>query len=354
VKLVGYKNRKFTWIGILLIVMLLGLSACGNNNTTTSNESSGSQSNGEKATTEKKLEKTSLKIGLPLDTATFLPIYLAESKNFFKDEGLDVEVFGFQGDAGVVQALAGDSVDISAASLTGLIKSIDSKQPFVAFWGGFNQSDFEWYAPKLTSIEDAKGKTFGITSYGSLTDVLTRYAIKEAGLNPDKDVNILQAGGSAARIAAMESGQMDVSILATPFKFMAKDQGMNQLLSERDDISKTYPNHVVYSKQDFVKNNPETIKAFLRAVVRANEEIEKNPDDAAQVLVEKLKLEEKYAKLSVEDISPGYDKRGGVDKDGLEFFWKISVEAGDVDSPWEDDKWLDNSFIETQDEWLKE
>lgn len=352
-KLVGVRDRKFTWIGILLIVMLLALTACGNNNTT-SNESQESPSNGEKANTEKKLEKTSLKIGLPLDTATFLPFYVAESKGFFKDEGLDVEIFGFQGDAGVVQALAGDSVDISAASLTGLVKSIDSKQPFIAFWGGFNQSDFEWYSPKITSMEAANGKTFGITSYGSLTDVLTRYAIKEAGLNPDKDVKILQAGGSAARIAAMESGQMDVSILATPFKFMAKDQGMNLLLSEREEISKTYPNHVVYSKQDFVKNNPETIKAMLRAIVKANEDIEKNPDDAAKVLVDKLKLEEKYAKLSVEDITPGFDKRGGIDQAGLEFFWKISVEAGDVDTPWEDEKWLDNSFIETQDEWLKE
>ncbi|WP_142386583.1 ABC transporter substrate-binding protein [Bacillus sp. Marseille-P3661] len=359
----NYRSKlkgKNMWLSIVLLVLLAALVACGNNSTSVDNESKPTETSQQSESSpadsegEKQLEKTSIKLGLPLDTATFLPIYVASSEGFFQDEGLEVEVYAFKGDAGVVQALAGNSVDINAASLTGLVKSINSNQPFKAFWGGFNQSDFEWYSPSISSMEDAKGKIFGITSYGSLTDQLTRYAVKNAGLDPDKDVQILQAGGSSARIAAMESGQMDVSILATPFKFMAADQGMNLLLSEREDISATWPNHVIYGKEEFIQNNPETIKAFLRGIVSANEYIEQNPDGAAKVLMEKLQFEEKYAKLAVEDVSLGFDKKGGVEKEGLDLFWEISVEAGDVDSPWEDSKWLDTTFIDSQDEWVNQ
>jgi len=338
------RYRSFLVFGMMMLVSLLILGGCGSKSNGVENESTNNKAG--------EIEQKKIKVGIPVDTATFLPLYVADGQGFFKDEGLDVEIYAFKGDAGVVQALAGDSIDISVASLTGLVQSIDSNQPFKAFWGGFNQSDFDWYSKTLTSMDDAKGAVFGITSYGSLTDSLTRYAIKKAGLDPDKDVQILQAGGSSERIAAMESGQMDVSILATPYKFMAKDQGMNLLLSEREDIVSKWPNHVIYGKEDLINSKPESIKAFLRAIVTANEYIEADPEGAAKVMAEKLQFEEKYAKLAVEDVSLGYDKRGGIDQEGLDFFWELSVEMGEVDSPWEDGKWLDRTFIDSQDEWV--
>ncbi|MGG0717013.1 ABC transporter substrate-binding protein [Robertmurraya massiliosenegalensis] len=334
------KDFKKIRLGLLLAALIIGLIGCSGGSSSSNGSGNG-------------LEKTSLKVGLPIDTSTFLPLYLADSKGFFKDEGLDVEIYGFKGDAGVAQALVGDSVDINAASLTGLVKAINSNQPFIAFWGGFNHSDFEWYSPNLTSMDQIKGAKFGVTSYGSLTDFLTRYVIKEAGFDPEKDVEILQGGGSAARIAAMESGQMDANILSTPEKFMAADLGMNLLLNEKD-ISPTWPQHVIYGKEEFVKNNPETIKAFLRAMVKAVEYNEEHPDESVKVLMDKLNLEEKYAKLAVEEVTLGFDKNGGTDKEGLDFFWEISVESGDTDQPWSEDKWLDRTFIDSLDEWVNE
>lgn len=61
-------------------------------------------------------------------------------------------------------------------------------------------------------MKDIKGKRFGVSTYGSLTDALTRYAVRQAGLDPEKDVQILQVGGSANALAAMQSGQIDASI----------------------------------------------------------------------------------------------------------------------------------------------
>jgi NitT/TauT family transport system substrate-binding protein len=292
------------------------------------------------------LEKSSIKIGLAVEAATYLPIYLAESKGFFKEEGLDVQLYIFKGDAGAIQALAGNSVDIDVASLTGLINALDAKQPFVAFWGGFNQADFDWYSTKISSLKDAKDKKFGITQYGALTDIVTRAALKKAGLNPEKDVQILQVGGSPSALAAMGAGRLDVAILSAPAKFLAQEKGMIHLMSERKDLTPDWPKHVVYSNKAFLKDNPETVKAFLRAMVKGLDYMNANHAAAADELVKRLKFKKEHAMLAVEEALPDYDRNGVVNPQGLDAFWKLEVEAGDVKERWTDDKWLDTSLID--------
>jgi NitT/TauT family transport system substrate-binding protein len=298
------------------------------------------------------LERPAIKIGLPVEATTYLPIYLAESKGFFKEEGLDVKLFTFKGDAGAIQALAGNSVDINVASLTGLITAISADQPFIAFWGGFNQADFDWYSPKMKSLKEAKGKKFGITQYGALTDILTRSVLKKAGLNPEKDVQILQVGGSPSALAAMAAGRLDAAILSAPAKYVAQEKGMIHLLSERKHVTPDWPKHVVYSNKAFLKDNPETVKAFLRAMVRGLDYMGANRAEAADVLVKRLKFEKRHALLAVEETLPDFDRNGKVNQDGLDAFWKLEIEAGDVKERWPDNKWLESSLMNSSKTWL--
>ena len=86
----------------------------------------------------------------------------------------------FRGDADVVQALAGGTVDINIASLIGLVGTISSGQKFRSVWAGYNMPFFDWYAqPKYKSIAETKGGRYAISKYGSLTDSLTRYALRQ-------------------------------------------------------------------------------------------------------------------------------------------------------------------------------
>jgi NitT/TauT family transport system substrate-binding protein len=292
-----------------------------------------------------KPEKPAVKIGLAVEATTYLPLYLAESKGFFKEEGLDVKLFTFKGDAGAIQALAGNSVDINVSSLTGLISAITANQPFIAFWGGFNQADFDWYSPKLKSLKEARGKKFGITQYGALTDILTRSALRKAGLNPEKDVQILQVGAPSAALAAMSAGQLDAAILSAPAKYVAQERGMIHLLSERKHVTPDWPKHVVYSNKAFLKENPETVKAFLRAMVKGLDYMGANRAAAADELVKRLKFEKKHALLAVEETLPDFDRNGKINQKGLDAFWKMEIEAGDVKERWPDNKWLESSLI---------
>src|SRR5258708_18348535 len=180
------------------------------------------------------LEKPHLTLGIPLDAASFTPVYAAAARTW-KPAGLDIELISFRGDAEVAQALAGNSIDVSRQPLDGLINLINSGQPVQGFYAGFYQSDFAWLAqPKIKQWKDLKGGTAGVSTYGSLTDQLTRYVLKRNGLEPEKDVPIIQVGTTASMLQALKAGRLALPILSPPFKWMTQEAGFTRLVVQMD------------------------------------------------------------------------------------------------------------------------
>jgi len=302
-----------------------------------------------------KLETSRLSIALAVPIPSYLPLWVAEQKGFLKEEGItDVKILAFKGDADVLQALVGGTVDVSVSSLTGLVASIQSGQKFKAFWGGYNLPFFEWYGlPKFKSIAETKGGRYAVSKYGALTDFLTRYAVRSAGLDPEKDIKVLQLGGSAQAMAALEAGQIEASILAAPYTYIAAEKGFVKLMSQKQYIAPDWPLHVIFSKEDYIAKNPNTIRAFLRANGRAVDWIRANPEEAAQIAAKTLKFKVEYTRKFIEDYKDGWAADGRMAQKGMKVFWEISVKMGDVKEPWPDSKWLDTQFLSTQNQWRK-
>lgn len=231
--------------------------------------------------------------------------------------------------------------------------SITSGQKVKGVWAGYNMPLFSWYAqPKYKSIAETKGGRYGISKFGAMTDFLTRHALRKAGLDPEKDVHILQIGTDAQNLAALLSGQLDCTILGTTV-YMAAEKGMVKLMSQKDDVAPDYPTHVVYTKEEFIARNPNTMKAFLRATGKAIDWIKAKPDEAAQLASKQLKLKPEYSRKLIDDYRDGWYSDGRLPKEGMKVFWSIAVEAGDVKEPWPNSRWLDDTFLKTQDQWRK-
>ena len=302
-----------------------------------------------------KPEQTKLAVGLPVPAISFLPTWVADQIGFFKEEGFtEIKILAFRGDADVLQALAAGTVDINVASLAALVPAIKEGQKFKAFWVGYNMPYFEWYAlPKFKSIAETKGGRYAVTKYGALTDFLTRYALRNAGLDPEKDVKILQLGGSPQSLAAMEAGQLEATILSPPSTHMAAEKGFVKLMSQKEHIAPDWPLHVVYAREEFIAKNPNTIKAFLRATGKAIEWIKSNPEEAAKLANKQIKFKLEHCRKTIDDIIDGWYSDGRLPQKGMKVFWEIAVQAGDVTEPWPDSKWLDRTFLSTQSQWRK-
>jgi len=298
-----------------------------------------------------KPEKPHFTLGLASFGSNFLPVYVAAA-GIWKAQGLDVQMLGFRGDSEVSQALAGDSIDISLASMTGLINLINSGQPVMGFYAGFDEADFSWLAqPSIKTWADLKQKKVGVATFGSLTDALTRYDLRKHGLEPVRDVQIIQAGGSQQGFEALESGRIDAVILSAPFKWRAATAGYTVLGTQEHDIAARWPKNLFMAKTAFLNANRNTVEAFLRAHVAAIRFARHNRAGAVKVLMDQLKYTQFDAGGAVDSALADMDERGNLPESSMAAFWKVAVSNGDVDKPWPESKYLDRRYIDSFSRW---
>jgi NitT/TauT family transport system substrate-binding protein len=298
-----------------------------------------------------KLEKPSIKLGLAVPATSYLPIYVAAEKTWAA-EGLDVQIVTFRGDAEAAQALAGGSVDVTVQSIDGLINLIDADQSVVGFYAGFNQADFAWAAgPSVKSWKDVKGGMIGISTFGSLTEHLTRYVVRKNGLDPEKDVKIMQSGPAPGRFQALKGGRLGATILSLPFTRMAEEEGLTMLGTQARDVAPEWPKHEFLAKIAFLNDNPNTVKALLRAHVAAIRAARADRPMAVDVFTKQLKYTKPYAEVAYDEAIGGFDESGKLPEKFMGVFWEIMVEGGVVKEPWPNTKILDDRFIKSFATW---
>ena len=118
--------------------------------------------------------------------------------------------------------------------------------------------------PEIKRIEDLRGKVLGVTRFGASTDFALRYALRQWGLEPGKDVTILQVGGQPELIAAMKAGAIQAAPVTAPAEMRGRKAGFTVLT----DLAKSglqYPLISIVSTRTFIKKDPDTVRKFLRA-----------------------------------------------------------------------------------------
>lgn len=298
------------------------------------------------------LEKPQLKVGIPSESLTFLPLYLG-LKQTWKQQGLDVQLFSFRGDADLTQAIAGNSLDVGCGSLIGLGTMIDAGQPVIGFYQGFYQSaGMAWAAqPSIKTWEDLRGKSMGVSTFASLFDVLTRFVLQKHHLNPEKDVNIVQAGGAPFSYPAMKAKKLDAAMLIDPFTWEARDDGFNILGTLDKEVAPQWPIHIYFAKKQFLAENPNTVTAILRGHVAAIRLARANKILAMSALVERLKFPEAQAGRAYDEIIGGYNERGTLPEKMMPIFWDIMVRSNTLKSPIPENRLLDPRFIASFNRW---
>jgi NitT/TauT family transport system substrate-binding protein len=298
-----------------------------------------------------KPEKSALVLGLASYGSNFLPVYVAAARTF-KEQGLDVQLIPFRGDAEISQALAGSSIDISLASMNGLINLITSGQPVMGIYAGFDQADFSWLAqPSIKTWAQLKNKKVGVATFGSLTDALTRYDLRKHGLEPERDVQIVQGGAAQSDFEALESGRVDAAILSAPYKWRAAAAGYNVLGTQEHDVAARWPKNLFMAKTDFIKNYPNAIETFLRAYVEAARYTRRNRDASIKILMDTLKFTQSDAAGAYDSAVAGMDETGNLPEASMKTFWTVTVQNRDVDKPWPESKYMDRRFIDSFKRW---
>ncbi len=184
----------------------------------------------------------------------------------FEQEGIDLTVTVFQGDAKLQQGLAAGGVDVGLGSGPGMGFRVKGA-PAVAVAAMYGPpANLALVLPMNTpvkTIADLKGKRIGVTTTGSLTEWLVRELSRQQGWGND-GIQVLALGGVPARLAAIQRGELDGLVIesATGYELEKEGRARNFLLF--GDIAKDFYTHVIYATDEMIDKRPELLKRFLR------------------------------------------------------------------------------------------
>jgi NitT/TauT family transport system substrate-binding protein len=191
---------------------------------------------------------------------------IARRQGLFRKNGLDPVIVYVGSGSLLGQALIGGSFDIAfsqgSESVQAKLRGADMRI-VAAVANHFNHVFLSH--PSIASLKQLKGKRVAVSRFGSGSHFMTELLIKEAGLDPKKDVSVLQIGNSSSRMAAIMAQSVDGTIMAADFVPLAKKQGFN-ILADLADTNLEYPFLTFHMMEPVIERNLKMVKAFIKSI----------------------------------------------------------------------------------------
>lgn len=220
----------------------------------------------------------------------YIPFWYAKDYGLYQKYNVDVDIITTGGGTVLAQAMLSGGVHFAAigtAFLQGSMQGADH----VILAAHVNYFPYRLVGlPSIADKEGLKSATIAISRFGSNADAALRIALRQAGLDPAKDVTIVQLGTQPERLAALNSRQIQATIMSPPFSSSAKKAGFKVLL----DISRmriAFPQIGLVASRDYIAKNRANARGFMQAYLEAIRDLKKNKEATVKVLAKYLRMD---------------------------------------------------------------
>ena len=273
---------------------------------------------------------------------SFLTAGVAAKRGFFKDEGLDVEVIRMAANVSVTALSTGD-IDytmIFASVVRGALRGLPMK--VVASY--MDSSTHTLIArPEYKTLKDLKGKTLGVSTYGSTSDVIARMMFKQGGVDPERDLKIITLGAERARFAALREGLVEVAVLSPPADSEANKVGFNVLARAYELFKLPFTGLGANTKK--LKEKPDEVKRMVKALLRANRFVRQNRDGTIQTMMDWSKVDRESAAATYDSTWKIFSEDGSIPDAGLKLVIDQGRQAMNIDRPVANSEVSDPAFL---------
>jgi len=226
----------------------------------------------------------SLNVAYVAVSGTQAGLWVAQEAGLFRKYGLDTRLVYIAGGSRVIQSMLGGDVQIAAAAPSAAVDAGLSGGDLVTVAGMVNIAAFYLVVrPEIKSLQDLRGHPVGVTRYGASSDFAMRYLLRKSGLEPDKDVPILQLGGQIELAAAIESGRIFGATTGPPAMVKMEKSGARVLVSPRS-IGLRFPHVGVVARKAFIASGRNAVKKFLQAYAEGVALVLRDKESAKKLL----------------------------------------------------------------------
>ena len=205
-----------------------------------------------------------IRVGVSAVSMGNIILYVMREARLYEKYGLDAEVITMNGSGISSKALISGGIDIAPIATPTVINAnlagADMQILAHTLPGVVHALMVK---PEIKRVEDLKGKKVAVSSLGSLTDFLVRYIAKKKGLNPDRDVTLIQTGGDSDRIVALSSGVVEGAALSHPAYGRAQKLGFPMLWDSAKEVN--YPWIEITTRRAIIKSDRDMVMNYMRA-----------------------------------------------------------------------------------------
>jgi NitT/TauT family transport system substrate-binding protein len=236
--------------------------------------------------------QTKLKVGYPTTVGAMSVLWVTKEARLFEKNGLDVELIYIAGSSTVAQAMLAKEIPISEIAIPAVVQANLAGADMVMLAGPNHKPGQKiMVKPEIKTIEALKGKKIGISRFGTSDDFLLRYALGQWNLRADRDVALIQLGGSPEILAGLSSGGVDAGLLSSPLHLRAAKLGFS-LLADLSNSGIDYQGAGVVTTRSFARDNSETIRRYIRAYVEGLHRLKTDKNFSLKVLAKYTRITE--------------------------------------------------------------
>ncbi len=263
-------------------------------------------SNLDLAGAQQKTASSKIIIGLPTTSMSMLPVFLAQDRGFFREEGIEPQLV-YVGGRLQVPALAAGEVDYSASAETVLRAAAQGLPLKVVIYMNSRMAVSLVAAPEVKTIAGLKGRSIGVTSIGGSLDYAAREILAKNGLNPERDARFVGLAQSE-QMLALSSGSIQAAMLTPPFDSMMEKKGFRRLVFVGDVLD--YPQGGLATTDKKIQENPAQVKRVLRSMLKSLVRIRQDRDEIIGYIAKRWKMDPEFAASSYETMLKAYSTDG--------------------------------------------
>jgi len=231
-----------------------------------------------------------IRIGVPLFPTVSYPVFIAHEKGIFEKNGLKAEIIRINSEPTTYQALISGDIDATSGAPTGLVQSNLQGVSVVSLGSWDNLVSYTIATrEKVADLSQLRGKKIGINRLGGKSSLILRVMLEDAGLNPMKDVTLLQLGGSQERLAALVRGGIDAAPVDFAFEPKMKQMGFFLVTGKKTP----FMNGPITVKASSVQSNRPKWVRFVKSYLEATSYMMINREGSMEVLRRVIGLDDK-------------------------------------------------------------
>ncbi len=194
-------------------------------------------------------------------------LWVIQDAGIFHKYELEPQIVYITGGPPNIAALVSGDVDFTIfagpASIAANVEGAD----VVVLMSFINTMDHSFFSnPAIKKPADLKGKRFGVARPGSSDDYGARVAFRRWGIQADKDVAMLAVGAQPSRLAALQAGRVDATLLQPPITVKARQEGLNEIASLAD-LGLDYLGTCLVTTRTRIQKNENLVRRFVRGFV---------------------------------------------------------------------------------------